>query len=66
MRTHDPSVRASEGSSCLRLLGHCNQPSSSFGQENQIKGGEKRVNSFDADIPYFAGKLTVSILLKSN
>jgi hypothetical protein len=23
IRTHDPSVRASEGSSCLRLRGHC-------------------------------------------
>jgi hypothetical protein len=25
IRTHDPSVRASEDSSCLRLSGHCNR-----------------------------------------
>jgi hypothetical protein len=25
IRTHDPSVRASEDSSCLRLRGHCDR-----------------------------------------
>jgi hypothetical protein len=29
IRTHDPSVRESEDSSCLRLRGHCERPSSS-------------------------------------
>jgi hypothetical protein len=34
-----------------------------LGQVNKNKVGEKRVNNFDAEIRYVAGKLTVSISL---
>jgi hypothetical protein len=30
IRTHDPSVRAGEDSSCLRMLGHCDRPNISI------------------------------------
>jgi hypothetical protein len=34
IRTHDPSVRADEDGSCLRLRGHCDRPSLYVGHTN--------------------------------
>jgi hypothetical protein len=41
--THDPSVRASEDSSCLRPRGHCDRQEACIAYENfLVKSEEKR------------------------